>query len=73
MVRKCVHGILQIAKSGKKPAPLTVDYVMNYFPARWMDDNTEGIGWTKHNEAKLQKYIDLEIRMVKAFGIRALD
>ena len=67
MVRDAVRNFNAVRSSGKTPSRITLDSIMRHqFPSKWTDGNTEGKGFTRHNENKLRKYVSIELRVIKS-------
>lgn len=61
IVDRFIKQAKELKSMGKHPAKFDMDIAINaYLPEKYNED------WTKHNERKLRKYIELEIRMKKA-------
>lgn len=68
VIRNFLDDAKKIIEAGKNPAKWNVDKAMDrYIPERYSDEECEKRSnsihnyWTKHNTAKLKKYIKTEI------------
>ncbi len=65
IVKSYIERCKIVKEAGRTPSKFDVYCEINAsFPEKYNDDNTTPENrWTKHNENKLKKYVDLEARL----------